>query len=111
MSEAVFSGASSDAWAELGGLPPIPPAPPLLTAEEALWLAMLLQALNRVVTEPGSGDRAFLRDLRGKHPDCLTERQRAHVMRLAWRYRHQIKPALRPGRDPDQEAKCSRNCM
>lgn len=93
--------------ADIGTLESAPPPPPPveMSVEDALLLALRMAALHRVVTEPGSGDRAFLRDIRGKRLEALTERQIAHVQRLAWRYRHQLAPMLRPAENPDQEAK------
>lgn len=70
--------------------------------ETQILFANLLASLQRVVTEAGNGDRAFLRDLRGVRPSVLSDKQREHVMRLAWRYRLQLPRGLRPAANPDE---------
>lgn len=75
-----------------------------ISVEEELLLANLVARLQRVVTEPGSGDRAFLRDIRGKAPRVLSAAQMARVRRIAWRYRFQLPPLLRPAVNPDGAA-------
>ncbi len=91
----------SEAYAELGGcIPRAPAGETRIDDATALWLVLLLQKLKRVVTRPGSGDLAFIRELRAVHPQVMSPAQRAHVVRLAWRYRFQLPPALRPA-NPD----------
>ena len=94
----------SEAWADIGAAVPAPSAMPSISDATALLLTLLLQRLKRVVTSPGSGDRAFIRELAGVHPERFSEAQRARVMRLAWRYRWQLPAELRPSRDPDLQS-------
>jgi hypothetical protein len=95
--------------AEPRALPPGSPETGTIDLEMQLLLANVMAALQRVVTNSGRGDRDFLRGLRGVRPHLLSEKQRAHVMRLAWRYRLQLPPGLRPACDPDKlvPAACS----
>jgi hypothetical protein len=88
----------SEAYAELGAVAAAPP--PALDPDRALFLCLVMQGLKRAVTNR-PGDRAFLREVCPLHPAKLSEAQREHVMRLAWRYRFSLRPWLRPGKDPD----------
>jgi hypothetical protein len=76
-----------------------------LDINEQLLLVNRIARLQGVRTEPGSGDRDFVRSLRGVRPALLSDKQRAHVLRLAWRYRIQLPEGLRPDADPDT-ARC-----
>jgi hypothetical protein len=71
-----------------------------VSVAEQLLLVSLVVQLRRVVTN-FPGDRAFIRSLT-VDVSRLSDSQRAHMMRLAWRYRLQLPPGLRPGADPDQ---------
>jgi hypothetical protein len=73
-----------------------------VSIEEELLLASLVARLQRTVTDT-VGDRVFLRSVRGRKISMLSEAQRKNVMRLAWRYRFQLPPVLRPGADPDKQ--------
>ena len=75
-----------------------------IDADTALLLGLTLARLRRVRTDPGSGDRAFLYAAARIDPAAMTARQRAHVIRLAWRYRIQLPPMLRPGADPNKQS-------
>jgi len=87
----------SEAYADLGAVPPAPP--PALDADRALFLSLVMQGLKRATCS--LTDRTFIRDVCRLHPAALSEAQRAHVMRLAWRYRFSLRPWLRPGQNPD----------
>jgi hypothetical protein len=71
---------------------------------EQLDLALLVAALQRVKTEPGSGDLDFITGLRGKKPHLFSDAQRARIRRCTWRYRIQLPAGLRPASNPDKQA-------
>lgn len=66
-----------------------------------------IAALQRVGFPLGSRHRSFARSLAGKRPADLSPAQRAHVARLAWRYRRQMPAHLVPPSDPDAAAPCA----
>jgi hypothetical protein len=57
------------------------------------------QALGRCTFLPASSDKRFARSLAVMPADRITERQRRHVIRLAWKYRRQMPRDLVPSRD------------
>ena len=95
--------------AEPRALPPARPVADALDLGTELLLANTLAALQRVDTDAGSGDLAFIRGLRGMRPGVMPENQRAHLMRLAWRYRLQMPHGLRPAANPDTPAETRTN--
>lgn len=66
-------------------------------------LGRRMAALGQVGMLPGHPDKAFVRDVchDRKLASSLTLRQQALVLRLVWRYRRQIHPALLPRINPD----------
>jgi hypothetical protein len=98
----------SGVHAELGGVIAAPPAPAKLDAGEALYLCLVMQGLKRVVTN-APAHRAFIRATCHLHPEKLSEAQRDHLRRLAWRYRFYLRPSLRPSCDPDLNPKPEEN--
>ncbi len=80
-----------------------------LTLDQELHLANVIARLQRVVTHPGSGDRRFIQDMRGTRPSSLTDPQRKWLIRLAWKYRFQLPPGLRPAENPDTPADVRKN--
>lgn len=48
---------------------------------------------------PGHPDKRFARDMANVPVERVTERQRRHIIRLAWRYRRSMPADLVPGKD------------
>lgn len=96
--------ASDAAKCMLPGLATPAPAPVVPSVEPAragleleLLFGNLCAALQRVKkTDPGSGDRDFIRSMRGRRFDALAEADRKRLMTLRWRYRFQLPEGLRP---------------
>jgi hypothetical protein len=59
-------------------------------------------ALARVRFLPGHPNKRFARDVATVPIEKLTERQRRHIIRLAWRYRRQMPFDLVPSKDAVQ---------
>jgi hypothetical protein len=57
------------------------------------------RALGRCTFLPAHPDKRFARSLSTMPADRITERQRRHVIRLAWKYRRQMPPDLVPSKD------------
>jgi hypothetical protein len=58
----------------------------------------LAQALARCIFLPGSWDKRFAHDMAAR--SNVTEKQAANITRLAWRYRKQLPPGIRPTVQP-----------
>lgn len=56
------------------------------------------QALAQCRFLPGSWDKRFALDMAAQ--STVTEKQAQNIARLAWRYRKQMPPALRPAVEP-----------
>ena len=64
-------------------------------------LQRTLHAL-RVIPRPFYGrDAAFIRAVVGQRAEMLSDRQRAHLKRVAWRLRRYLPPAIAPRVNPD----------
>lgn len=55
-------------------------------------------ALTKCSFLPASWDKRFVRDMADKAE--VSEKQAASIARLAWRYRKQLPPDVRPVREP-----------
>jgi hypothetical protein len=66
------------------------------------WLDRMRVALAECVFLPASSHKRFARSIGNLTIDRLTERQRRHMIRLAWRYRRQMPVELVPSRDAVQ---------
>lgn len=64
-------------------------------------LAERRDALARVSFPLGARHKSFARSVAGKLPHELSPAQRAHITRLAWRYRRQMPAHLVPPGNPD----------
>ena len=81
----------------------------MIDAEDRLRLGIiedhvLQRTLNalRCVPRPFYGrDAAFLRGVLGQRVERLSERQRDHLKRVAWRLRRYLPPAIAPRVNPD----------
>lgn len=62
--------------------------------------AAVAEALSRCTFLRGSHDKRFARDLAAYIYLDLTERQAAHLNRLAWKYRRQMPAHLVPKEKP-----------
>ena len=58
----------------------------------------LVQALASCRFLPGSWDKRFVKDMAAQ--TLVTEKQAQQIARLAWKYRRQIPPAIRPTVEP-----------
>lgn len=59
-------------------------------------------ALGQCTFLPGCSHKRFARDIQYVPAEKLTERQRRHLVRLAWRYRRQMPWDLVPSKDAVQ---------
>jgi hypothetical protein len=98
--------ASEAAQCMLPGLA-VPPAPVVSTSEPqrdgielALLLGNLCAALQRVKTDPGSGDLDFIRSVRGRRVERLTDAEITRLMVVRWKYRFALPEGLRPVSPP-----------
>ncbi len=93
----------SEAYNDLVGTGEQAETTPQADSNELLVMAMRMRALLRVTMLPSQPDKRFVRNVCGKHPRDLTERQIEHVDRLAWRYRRQLPKDVAPTTNPDLE--------
>lgn len=56
-------------------------------------------ALGQCTFLPASSDKRFARSVATMPADKITERQKRHVIRLAWKYRRQMPADLVPSKD------------
>jgi hypothetical protein len=71
-----------------------------IAAAEAALLARQVAALARAMMPPGCWDKRFVRDVAGRDAATLTDKQKAAVQRLLWKYRRQLPKHLVPTVDP-----------
>jgi hypothetical protein len=65
--------------------------------ELELLLGNLCAALQRVKkTDPGSGDLEFIRSVRGRRVEKLTQSEITRLMAVRWKYRWALPEGLRP---------------
>ena len=71
------------------------------TPDAAGWekLDRMRRALGRCTFLPGHAHKRFAREINYPPVETLTERQRRHLIRLAWRYRRQMPRDLVPSKD------------
>lgn len=62
-------------------------------------LARMKAALGKCRFLPGHPNKRFARDIADMPVERLTERQRRHIIRLAWRYRRSMPFDLVPSKD------------
>lgn len=58
----------------------------------------LSHALTRCIFLPGSWDKRFAHDV--ARQSLITEKQAASIAQLAWKYRRQLDPRIRPSAPP-----------
>ena len=75
--------------------------PDLVVQAEHERLRQQMRHLQGADMLPGCWDKRFIRDIWDRDPARLTAKQKASVLRLAWRYRAQLPAELRPESDPD----------
>lgn len=72
--------------------------------DDLALVAERIAALQDITFPLGGRHKSFARSVAGKPPAELSAAQRAHVTRLAWRYRRQMPAHLVPPGDPDANA-------
>jgi hypothetical protein len=70
-------------------------------AAETAALRLVMNSLRMIPTPFWGMDTQFIRHVCCKVPEHLTERQRAHVARVAWRLRRYLPQHLKPRVNPD----------
>jgi ABC-type phosphonate transport system ATPase subunit len=73
------------------------------------WFDRMRHALGRCTFLPGSAHKRFARQVSAMPLEKITEAQRRHVIRLAWRYRRQMPRDLVPSKDAVEAMDAERN--
>ena len=79
--------------------PPKRPTSPQIVATEGDAFDRMRKALGHCTFLPASSDKRFARQVSVMYLHMITERQKRHVIRFAWKYRRQMPIDLVPSQD------------